>query len=147
MARMIRFRQTLYVFLIVLAGFLGLSAVPGGIMLLVGFYSPPVEQLSGSVFSDFTIPGLSLLFIVGGSSVLATVLLIRRSPFAVLAAAFAGLAVMCFELVEILAIGSPPGPVRAMQILYFGIGAALVAASLGVLLVDVTQRLAAPGAM
>ena len=63
---MSQFRRFVHILLIVLAGVLGLSAVPGGITLLVGFYAPPVEQLKGSVFADFTIPGLTLLLFVGG---------------------------------------------------------------------------------
>jgi hypothetical protein len=64
------------------------------------------------------------------------VLLVRKSRIAIPAAIASGLVVMTFEFVEVLAIGSPPGPARVMQILYFGIGAVLVAASLGALLVD-----------
>ena len=136
---MSQFRRFVYILLIVLAGVLGLSAVPGGITLLVGFYAPPVEQLKGSVFADFTIPGLTLLLFVGGSAVLATVLLVRRSRFGSLSAALAGAIVMSFEFVEVLAIGSPPGPARVMQLLYFGVGLSLVAISLGALSIDVQR--------
>lgn len=122
--------RALHLLLVVLAGFLALSAIPGGIALLIGFYAPPLEQLKGSVFTDFTIPGLSLLFLVGGSAVLATALLLRRHHYAHLAAAFAGMIVMSFEFVEVLAIGSPPGPAQVMQILYFAVGVALVSAAL-----------------
>jgi hypothetical protein len=138
------FRRFLRVLLIVLAGVLGLSAVPGGITLLVGFYAPPVEQLRGSVFTDFTIPGLALLLVVGGSAVLATVLLVRRSTVGPLSAAFAGVILMSFEFIEVLAIGSPPGPARVMQLLYFGIGLALVSLSLVAMLIEVRRPLAAP---
>ncbi|HNX51782.1 MAG TPA: hypothetical protein PKL08_16565 [Thermoanaerobaculaceae bacterium] len=100
-----RLRQALHVLLTVLAAFLGISAVPGGIMLLAGIYAPPVEQLKGSIFPDFTIPGLSLLVIVGGGAVLTTILLLRRRPVAVLTAGSAGLVVMSFEFVEVLAVG------------------------------------------
>ena len=137
-------RRALHVLLIVLAGILGLSAVPGGITLLVGFYAPPVEQLKGSVFSDFTVPGLALLFVVGGSAVLATVLLVRRSTFSSLSAALAGVIVMSFEFVEVLAIGSPPGPARVMQHLYFGIGLALVSLALVAMLLDARRSSAQP---
>lgn len=126
---MSRLLRPLRVLLLGLSGFLAVSAIPGGLALLAGFYAPPVEQLKGSVFADFTIPGLSLLFVVGGSAGLATVLLLRRSRFSFASAAAAGLIVMTFEFVEVLAIGSPAGPARVMQLLYFALGAALVAAS------------------
>jgi hypothetical protein len=132
------------VLLILLAGVLGLSAVPGGITLLVGFYAPPVDQLKGSVFADFTIPGLTLLLFVGGSAVLATVLLVRRSRFGALGAALAGAVVMSFEFVEVLAIGSPPGPARVMQLLYFGVGLGLVGLSLVAMSIDVLRPQTTP---
>ena len=141
---MSQFRRFVHILLIVLAGVLGLSAVPGGITLLVGFYAPPVEQLKGSVFADFTIPGLTLLLFVGGSAVLATVLLVRRSRFGALSAALAGAIVMSFEFVEVLAIGSPPGPARVMQLLYFGVGLSLVAISLVAMSIDVLRPHEAP---
>ena len=136
---MSQLRRFVHVLLIVLAGILGLSAVPGGITLLAGFYAPPVEQLKGSVFSDFTVPGLALLLLVGGSAVLATVLLVRRTRFGHLSATLSGAIVMAFEFVEVLAIGSPPGPARVMQLLYFGIGLALVGLSLIATFIDVLQ--------
>jgi hypothetical protein len=43
---------------------------------------------------------------------------------------------MSFEFVEVLAIGSPVGPARVMQLLYFGVGVALIAGSLGLRPVD-----------
>ena len=113
-----------------------LSAIPGGISLLVGFNAPPLEQLKGSVFTGFVVPGLALILLVGGSATLATVLLLRKNRFAIPAAIASGLVVMTFEFVEVLAIGSPPGPARVMQVLYFAIGAALAGISLGNLIID-----------
>jgi hypothetical protein len=133
---MVRPRRYIHILLIVLAGFLGLSAVPGGLMLLVGFHAPLVEHLKGSVCTDFTIPGLALLLLVGGSALLATVLLVRRSRFGLLTAILAGVIVMAFEFVEVLAIGSPQGPARVMQLSYFGLGLALVGLSLSAMVID-----------
>jgi hypothetical protein len=121
--------RLLHALLTGLAFFLGISALAGGTALLAGFQAPPVEQLKGSIFNDFVIPGLALVLVVGGSATAATVLLVKRSPNGLPAALAAGVAVMIFEFVEVLAIGSPPGPARAMQLLYFGIGAALVTVS------------------
>jgi hypothetical protein len=120
---------------ILIAGtaFVGLTAVPGGAMLLLGIYSPPVEMLRGSAFSSFTIPGLTLAVVVGGSALLATTLLLRRSNLGFFSAAVAGLIVMTFEFVQVISIGSPAGPSRVMQILYFGIGLLLVGAATGAL--------------
>lgn len=129
-------RKILIVLLAILASFLALSAIPGGVMLLAGIYSPPVEQLAGSIFESFTIPGLALLLLVGGTSAVAAVALFRKHRHAVLLAAAAGLAVVVFEFVEVLVIGSPPGPARVMQIVYFSIGTCLIGGSIGVLFID-----------
>ncbi len=125
-----RFQLLLRPVLIGLTGFLSLSAIPGGLMLLAGIYAPPVEQLQGSVFRSFAVPGLALLLVVGGSALLATVLLVRRDRLGPLWAGFSGVTVMAFEFVEVLAIGAPPGPSLVMQILYFSLGLALVCLSL-----------------
>jgi hypothetical protein len=126
--------------LIVLSGFLALSAVPGGVTLLAGVYTPPVQQLKGSVFASFLVPGLALLVVVGGTAVLAFVLLLRRRALGPAMAGLAGAFVMAFEFVEVLAIGSPPGPAFVMQVLYFGIGLGLVCLSLLLLLVRSDPR-------
>ena len=127
---MIRLLPALRGALILLTGFLALSAVPGGITLLAGVYTPPVQQLRGSVFSSFLVPGLALLVVVCGTALLAFVLLLRRGPLGPVIAGLAGAFVMAFEFVEVLAIGSPPGPAFVMQVLYFGIGLGLVCLSL-----------------
>jgi hypothetical protein len=66
------------------------SLVPGGITLLAGVYTPPVQQLEGTVFSSFLVPGLALLVIVVGGALLALVLLVRRSRLAPVAAGLSG---------------------------------------------------------
>jgi len=127
--------KSIRVLLIVLMFFLALAAFEGGIQLLVGFYTPPVEMLSGSIFKDYTIPGLILGIIVGGSALFAAILLLRKNKYAVLASISAGLIIMSFEFVEMLVIGSPAGPARFMQILFFGTGAVISAAALGQLFI------------
>jgi hypothetical protein len=134
------FGNILNVTLIVLTIFLALTAVAGGIQLLEGTYAPPVEVLNGSVFKDFTIPGLALGLIVGGSAAFAAVLLIRKNRFAILSATAAGVIIMFFEFIEMLVIGSPAGVARTLQILYFGIGTAIVVASMGTWFVELQSN-------
>jgi hypothetical protein len=87
-------------------------------------------MLRGSAFSDFTIPAFTLILVVGGTAAVATLLLARRSRFGLISAGLAGALVMSFEFVQVLAIGSPPGPAHVMQLIYFFLGLALVAISL-----------------
>ena len=134
------FRKTIHITLIVLTIFLALSAIAGGIQLLEGTYAPPIEMLDGSVFKDYTIPGLALGLIVGGSAIFASVLLIRKSKFSILSATTAGVIIMFFEFVEVLAIGSPAGIARSLQIFYFGLGTAIVIACMGTWFLDLQSN-------
>lgn len=130
------FKTFLHVALIILTIFLALTALAGCIQLVEGTYAPPVEMLNGSIFKNFTIPGLALGLIVGGSAAFATVLLFRKSKFSILFAATAGIIIMFFEFVEVMVIGSPAGVARALQIVYFGTGTAIVIASMGTWFLD-----------
>lgn len=122
--------KILRIILIILTGFLALTAMLGGIGLVARLNAPPVEQLQGSIFKSFTIPGLALFFLVGGGALFATILLVRKSRFAILAAMAAGFIIMFFEFVEVLVIGSPPGIARTLQIFYYGLGTIVVAMSM-----------------
>lgn len=118
--------KTLYTTLIILNIFLALTAIPGGFCLLTGIAAPPLDELNGSIFTDYTIPGLALMIIVGGSALLTSIMLIRKNKYALLFSAMCGLIIMFFEFVEVLAIGSPTGAGLAMQIIYFILGVAIV---------------------
>lgn len=133
---MFSFRSLARLILIVLASFLALSGLAGGVGLLTGWNAPPVQDLGNSLFHDYTIPGLALFFFVGGGALLSAVFLINRHALALPVTAAAGFAVMVFGFVEILVIGSPPGVARTLQLVYFGTGAAMNATCLGIWLLD-----------
>jgi hypothetical protein len=75
-------RKITVIVLIILTVFLSLTGLAGGIALAAGLNAPPAEQLNGSIFKDFTIPGTVLTLFVGGSALLAAILLIRKNLFA-----------------------------------------------------------------
>jgi hypothetical protein len=135
-----KFRKVLYAILVVLDIFLSLSALLGGIGLVAGLNAPPVDQLSGSIFKSFLVPGLALFVIVGGSALFSTILLFRRNKFAVLFANTAGIIIMFFEFVEVLVIGSPAGIARTLQIFYFGLGTLITVAAMGVWFLDLVSE-------
>jgi hypothetical protein len=118
-------RRVLRIVVIVLDAFLALTAMAGGIGLLTGINGPPVEMLAGSPFKSYTIPGLALLLIVGGSALVAAVMLLRRHRWGTLASGIAAAMIVGFEIVEVLAIGSPPGVARTLQIFYLSLGVVL----------------------
>ncbi len=134
------FRNILYVVLTVLVIFQSISTILGGIALLANVISMPVELLRGSPFKDYTIPGLALSLLAGGSALFAAILLFRKSKFSILFSTTAGVVMMFFEFVEVLVIGSPAGIARALQIIYFGTGTAIVVVSMGVWFLDLQSN-------
>jgi hypothetical protein len=108
--------------LTVLDGFLAVTAAAGGIGLLTGMIAPGVNLLQGSPFTSYTIPGLALLILVGGSALVASGLMLRRHLYGVLVSAIAGVMIIGFEFVEVLVIGSEPGVARNLQLFYFTLG-------------------------
>jgi hypothetical protein len=130
------FRKILSITLIVLNGFLALTAILGGIAILTGVNVPNVKELNDSFLRGATIPGLALTLIVGGSALLATILLIRKSKFALLLSIVAGLIIMFFEFVEVMVIGSPAGVAETLQIFYFGLGTLIASLSIGIWFVE-----------
>jgi len=119
------------VFLIVMLGFLALTTIAGGIALITDSMGMPVELLEGSPFSSYTIPGLSLAVIVGGSASFAAVLLFRKNKFSYLFSAAAGIVIMFFEFVEVQAVGTIDGLGQFLQIFYFSLGMLIVVLSMG----------------
>ena len=51
----------------IIAGFIALTAIGGGIVILTGVDQFPLEWLEGTPFPDYTIPALLLSVVVGGS--------------------------------------------------------------------------------
>ena len=119
--------------LIVLEVFVALSAVAGGIGLLTGAIPASPGGLQGSPFADYTVPALSLMVIVGGSMLLAAATILTRREIGVLASAFAGLAMMIFEIVEAAVIDRSGGSelviAVVLQTLYFALGLAVLVLS------------------
>ena len=124
-------KSIMRILLIVLEAFLGLTAQAGGIGLLAGTSRPPLALLQGSPFSSYTIPGLVLLVIVGGSALAATILLLRQHTVGTLVSMVAGAMIVGFEMVEVLVVGSDPGVARTLQVFYFTLGLVIVVLSGG----------------
>lgn len=97
--------------LLVIELFVGLWAVIGGVGLVTGsiaFLQMPVTYLQGTPFSDYTIPGLVLLVVVGGSSLFAATTILTRRALSVLVSALAGVMLIGFEVVEVAIIDRDP---------------------------------------
>jgi hypothetical protein len=138
-------KKVLNITLIVLNGFLALTAILGGLAILAGVNVPSSEELTASIFKGAAIPGIALTLIVGGSGLLATILLVRKSKYALFTSILAGIIIMFFEFVEVQIIGAPPGVAQTLQIFYFGLGTLIVGVALGIWFIDLQSVKPPPG--
>ena len=113
--------------LTVLTGAVGLTAVAGGLALLVaaltstngGGVAPDRSYLGGSPFTSYVAPGIVLAVVVGGTHILASVLTGRGSPAGPFAAAVAGFGLLIWIFVQMMFI-----PFSPLQAIYFVAGLA-----------------------
>ena len=99
-------RKEVRIALIVLEICIGLNALVGGFALTIGAFDQwlPTTFLQGTLFSDYTIPGLFLSIVIGGGMLLAAATQYIRHAWAVLLSAAMGLLLIVWELVEIVII-------------------------------------------
>ncbi|HUZ01346.1 MAG TPA: hypothetical protein VMU89_13430 [Thermomicrobiaceae bacterium] len=105
--------------LLALEVFGAVSAIGGGIALLVGTIDLPAEWLVGSPFGSYTGPALVLALATGGSQLVALAAELRHEPWATLASGFAGCVMMGWIVGELILVGSEPGIMRNLQLTMF----------------------------
>jgi hypothetical protein len=97
-----RLRAVVWWSLVVVAAFNALSALGGGIgMVAADGLSMPKSMLADTPFSTYTIPGLILTVVVGGSQAAAVWLLLARRRSALLWSAVAGFGMLIWIVTEI----------------------------------------------
>jgi len=118
--------------LLVIEAFVGLSALGGGIAILQGVvfgFVLPLAWLAGTPFSDYTIPGLALVIVVGGSALLAAATVFIEREWAVLVSVLAGLFMAGYEVVEVVSLDSKFGDALptflGLQLVYSVLGLAV----------------------
>jgi hypothetical protein len=90
--------------LVVLEAFIALTSIACGLGLAVGAVQLPLVWLAGTPFSDYTMPGLVMAVVVGGSAFLAAELIRAGRAGGVVASALAGLLLMGCEVAEVAMI-------------------------------------------
>jgi hypothetical protein len=127
-----RLRSVAFWSLTVITAFSALSAVAGGIGILVtDGLGMPMSFLAGSPFTTFLWPGVILLAVIGGSQALAGGMLLARRESALLWVAVAGFGMLIWIFIE-------TGLIRALswlQVFFFTTGilqVVLVLALLGI---------------
>ena len=110
--------------LAVIEAVVGLGAIGGGLAILTGAFDQwfPIDWLQGTPFSDYTIPGLVLLVVVGGGMLLGAATQFIQKEWAVLLSATLGLLLLSWEIVEVAIIDRYPQAVIpstvAQQVLF-----------------------------
>lgn len=113
--------------LTVLTALVGITAIAGGVALIVGAATsstaggavPDRSYLGGSPFTSYIVPGVVLAVIVGGTHLLAALLVGRGSPSGPFAAAVAGFGLLIWIFVQMMFI-----PFSVLQAIYFVTGLA-----------------------
>lgn len=116
--------------LVALDGFTALTAVGGGLALATGREGDrfPAELLKGTPFDSYTVPGLILAGVVGGTATVATVATMRSPKVGARASLLAGLALMGWIVGEVLIL---PKSARSLwEAGYFVTGVLMVALGL-----------------
>ncbi len=108
--------------LLALQVFATLSAIAGGIALLAGTIDLPAEWLDGSLFSDYSIPGIILAALVGGTQLVALLYTLRRAESYLLATGLAGGVMMGWIIGELIIVGSNDATMIGYQLVYFVVG-------------------------
>lgn len=92
--------------LAIIEAVVGLGAIGGGIAILTGAFDQwfSLAWLAGTPFSDYTIPGLVLLLVVGGGMLLGAATQLIQREWAVLLSAALGLMLLGWEVVEVAII-------------------------------------------
>jgi hypothetical protein len=88
-----------------LLSFCALNALGGGYYGLTGAVGVPTEWLEGSPFTDYFLPSLILLIVVGGSFIVAAIAVFARLRAARLAAFTAAFVVLGWLTVQMAIIG------------------------------------------
>jgi hypothetical protein len=91
-----------------LGGFLAfgaLNAFAGGYYGLAGARGVPTEWLAGTPFSDYTVPSVILLVVVGGSFLVGTIAVLGHARIARASAFAAGAIVLVWIAVQVALIG------------------------------------------
>jgi len=83
----------------------GLTAVAGGLALLIGVVQMPVAWLYGTAFSSYQVPGLILALVVGGSALIAATAVLVESEWDAFASLIAGVILVGWIVCEVVIIG------------------------------------------
>jgi hypothetical protein len=107
--------------------FIAVSAAAGAVGLVGGGLPFPPEWLDGTPFSNYIGPGIILGVVIGGSALLASVLVLRDHPWALPVTFVAGMIQVGWIAGEVLLVGTYGALMLWLQVIYGAAGALLAA--------------------
>lgn len=120
--------------LVAVEAFVALTSLGCGFGLAGGVIRFPLVFLHGTPFPDYLIPGLAMAIIVGGSALIAAMLLLTEHELGSYMSAFAGLTLLGFEVAEVTSIDHNTGDlfplVLAFQSIYTMFGLTMLGGSI-----------------
>ena len=114
--------KAIRIVLVVIEAIIGLGAIGGGIAILTGSFDQwlPLAWLQSTPFSDYTIPGLILLIVIGGGMLLTAATVFIQREWAM------GFIMIGFEIFEVAIIDQNADAIipstLAQQALMSGLG-------------------------
>lgn len=106
--------------LLAVSGFSAVNAIAGGLGLILTGLGVPQEQLASTPFDSFTVPGLLLAGVVGGTMATATAAVWQRVPWAGEVAMVAGAIMLGWIAIESVMIADG----RSLQVTVAGLAVA-----------------------
>ena len=91
--------------LAIISGLVGVSAFGGGIYGMSGAKGIPLELLEGSMFPNYFIPSLILFMIVGGFSLLSTIMILKGNKNARRITILTGVIILIWIVFQLNIIG------------------------------------------
>lgn len=105
-----------------LQGFNAVTAIAGGLALILGSIVPPLSYLKHTDFDSFYFPGVILLCIVGGSALFAVFALYKRLATAHMISLLAATIMLFWIICEIASIRE----FSALQLIYLATSIAII---------------------
>jgi hypothetical protein len=105
-----------------LTAFIAFTAIAGGIALVAGLEDFPMEWLANTPFESYTIPGLILILIVGGSNLLAFALLLSKNKNSAIFSLIGGLCIIGEIITELVILDDGEMRPHWIQFFYLTLG-------------------------
>ena len=109
--------------------FVMLTSIMGGILMLTGLENNNLSfnLLAGTPFTDFFVPGILLIAIVGSTSTLSTIAFVKNMSSKAIIGILCGAVLSSWITIEILLLNQP-GP-TVIEIVYLGLGLVMIVLS------------------